>query len=303
MNPSTSIAQSRPQPLATDTEQLRSTANRLRRDVIRMVHAAGCGHPGGPLGLAEMLTVLYFHEMAADPACAEHAQRDRLVLSNGHCCAGLYSVLARRGYFPVSELARFRKFGSRLQGHPHFGHLPGIEMSTGSLGTGVSVAGGMALGARIDGSPARIYAISSDGESQEGQPWENATAAVHRRLGNLTLLLDWNGIQIDGRCEEVMDTGDLGAKYAAFGWHVQEVDGHDVEALIAALAAARDETQRPSLLACRTLIGKGVSFMEDRSDFHGKAPDDAEARAALAELGDPNPEDLDHLNPSLWEDS
>lgn len=272
----------------------------MRRDVIRMVHAAGCGHPAGPLGMAEMISALYFHEMAVDPDCADHPERDRFVLSNGHCCAALYSTLARRGFFPSAQLADFRKFGSPLQGHPHRGAIPGIEMSTGSLGTGVSVAGGMALAAKLDGSESRVYAITSDGENQEGQPWENATAAVHHGLSNLTLLLDWNGIQIDGRTKDVMDPGDLAAKYAAFGWHALTVDGHDLNALLDALAAAREETRRPSFLACRTIIGKGVSYMEDKPDFHGKAPNDDEARQALAELGDPHPDDLNHSAAHHW---
>lgn len=289
-----------PAPLRTPPAELEAHANRLRRDVIRMVHAAGCGHPGGPLGLAEILTTLYFHEMAVDPEAPEHPLRDRFVLSNGHCCAGLYSVLARRGYFAPTELARFRAFGSPFQGHPHRGSLPGVEMSTGSLGNGVSVAGGMALAARIDGSPARVYAVTSDGESQEGQPWENAEAAAHYGLGNLTLLLDWNGIQIDGFTRDVMDPGDLAAKYDAFGWHTVEVNGHDFGALIEALASAREETARPSLIACHTVIGRGVSYMEDVPDFHGKAPDDEQARLALRELGDPRPDELDHAAAHHW---
>lgn len=295
-----STTSTRPTALRESVAQLEARANRMRRDVIRMVHAAACGHPAGPLGMAEMMSVLYFHEMAVDPAQPEHPQRDRFVLSNGHCCAALYSTLARRGFFPAEDLAQFRKFGSHFQGHPHLGALPGIEMSTGSLGTGVSVAGGMALAAKVDGSPARIYAVTSDGESQEGQPWENATAAAHYGLGNLTLLLDWNGIQIDGRTEDVMNPGDIGAKYAAFGWQVLEVDGHDIQGLIDALAEARADTSRPTLLACRTKIGKGVSYMEDVPDFHGMAPNDEQAVLALQELGDSAPEDLDHNQASHW---
>jgi len=287
-------------PESKDAAEINGIANRIRRDVIRMVHAAGCGHPGGPLGLAEIFATLYFQELRLDPENPDHPLRDRLVLSNGHCCAVLYSSLARRGFFPADSLHTFRKFGSPLQGHPHKGHLPGIEMSTGSLGNGVSVAAGMALAAKMDKLPTRIFAITSDGESQEGQPWEMATAAAHYGLGNLTLLLDWNGIQIDGRTEDVMDPGDIGAKYAAFGWHVQEVDGHDLENLSSALAAAKEETSRPSLLACRTVIGKGVSYMEDVSDFHGMAPNDEQAKLALQELGDPAPEDLNHESPALW---
>ncbi|HEX9792472.1 MAG TPA: transketolase [Planctomycetota bacterium] len=289
-------------PTAPANAVLAAHANRMRRDVVRMAHAAGCGHPGGPLGLAEIFSVLYFERMALDPAQAGHPDRDRLVLSNGHCCAILYTALARRGFFPVEELHTFRKFGSHLQGHPHLGALPGIEMSTGSLGNGVSVAAGMALAHKLDGRAARVYAITSDGENQEGQPWEMATSAVHYGLDNLTLVLDWNGIQIDGRTADVMDTGDLAAKWRAFGWHVEEVDGHDLGALRAAFDAAEAETGRPSLIAARTTIGKGVSFMEDTSAFHGKAPNDAEAVLALGELGDPAPERLDHGDRTLWLD-
>ncbi len=287
-------------PGAPAVEELERIANRLRRDVIRMVHAAGCGHPGGPLGLADLFAVLYFAEMALDPAEPWHPDRDRLVLSNGHCCAILYSALARRGFFPVEELATFRSFGSRLQGHPHYGHLPGVEMSTGSLGNGVSVAAGMALAQRLDGRRSRVFAVTSDGENQEGQPWEMAASAVHDGLGNLTLLLDWNGIQIDGPTSEVLDTGDLAAKWAAFGWHVQTVDGHDPAALLRALEAARGEGRRPSMICCRTIIGKGVSFMENTNAFHGKAPTDEEAVQALRELGDPDPENLDASDPAVW---
>ncbi|MCH2100440.1 MAG: transketolase [Planctomycetes bacterium] len=297
MSPTTSTC---PTALRESIAQLEARSNRMRRDVIRMVHAAACGHPAGPLGMAEMMSVLYFHEMAVDPTQPAHPMRDRFILSNGHCCAALYSTLARRGFFPAKDLAQFRKFGSHFQGHPHLGALPGIEMSTGSLGTGVSVAGGMALAAKVDGSPARIYAVTSDGESQEGQPWENATAAAHYGLGNLTLLLDWNGIQIDGRTEDVMNPGDIGAKYAAFGWQVIEVDGHEIQGLIDALAEARADESRPTLLACRTTIGKGVSYMEDIPDFHGMAPNDEQAIQALRELGDVSPEDLNHEKPAHW---
>ena len=287
-------------PATPTTQELAALANRMRRDVIRMVHAAGCGHPGGPLGLAEIFAALYFAEMAVDPADPRHPQRDRPVLSNGHCCAILYSALARRGFFPLEELHRFRKFGSPLQGHPHYGHLPGVEMSTGSLGNGLSVAAGMALAQKIDGSPARIYAVTSDGENEEGQPWEMATSAVHYGLGNLTLLLDWNGIQIDGPTRKVMDPRDLAAKWRAFGWHVEDIDGHDLGAILAALDRAREESDRPSLLACHTVIGKGVSYMENVATFHGKAPNDEEAVQALRELGDPEPESLDHGRAEHW---
>ena len=265
---------------------LQEKANTLRQDIIRMVHTAGCGHPGGPLGLADIFAALYWAEMKVDPEQPNSPDRDRLVLSNGHCCAVLYSALARRGFFPVDELATFRKFGSRLQGHPHQGGLPGVDMSTGSLGTGVSAAAGMALAHVLDGRSSRVYCITSDGENEEGQVWEMATSSVHYGLSNLTLILDWNGIQIDGATKDVMDVGDLAAKWEAFGWHVQRVPGHDLPAILAALDAARDETERPSILACQTTIGKGVSYMENTSAFHGMAPNDAQAEQALTELAD-----------------
>lgn len=289
-----------PAPAAPSQDELARVANRLRRDVIRMVHAAGCGHPGGPLGLADLFAALYFAELRVDPAHPDHPSRDRLVLSNGHCCAILYSALARRGFFEPASLASFRKMGSPFQGHPHYGHLPGVEMSTGSLGNGVSVAAGMALGHKIDGNPGRVYAVTSDGENEEGQVWEMATSSTHYELGNLTLILDWNGIQIDGPTKQVMDTGDLSAKWRAFGWHVQEIDGHDLPTIRAALRAAEDEKHRPSILCCRTTIGKGVSYMEDTAAFHGKAPSDEECVQALRELGDPEPESLDHEDARHW---
>ncbi len=265
-------------------ELVLATAHQIRLDALEMVHQAGCGHPGGPLGMAEMLAVLYRTQMRFDPAQPDEMGRDRFVLSNGHTCAGLYSILSQVGFFDRTMLRSFRKLGSPLQGHPHRGSLPGVDMSTGSLGTGLSVAAGMALAAKADGRDLRVYASTSDGENQEGQPWEMATSAVHYDLDNLCLMLDWNGIQIDGNTSDVMDAGDLRAKWEAFGWHALEIDGHDVDALYAAFEEAKAEKGRPSILCCRTSIGKGVSFMEDTSAFHGCAPDDEQYETALAEL-------------------
>lgn len=265
--------------------EVERTARGVREDIIRMVNAAGCGHPGGPLGMADFMATLFVAHLNLKPENRDAPDRDRFILGNGHTCAGYYSLLAQRGLFPREELLEFRKFGSRLQGHPHRSAELGIDMSTGSLGTGLSVGVGMALAARLDGHGSRIYVASSDGESQEGQIWEAATAAAHYGLANLTVLVDFNNVQIDGHMRDVMDVRDLREKYTAFGWHAMDVDGHDVEAIHQALCDAKTESERPSALICHTVIGKGVSFMEDQPGWHGVAPDNEQAAAALAELG------------------
>jgi transketolase len=265
--------------------RIRRAAHQIRLDAIEMTHAATCGHPGGPLGMAEMLATLVLEHLRLDPKNPKWPQRDRFVLSNGHTCAGLYSILSQLGFFSRDLLPTFRKFGSPLQGHPHYGDLPGVEMATGSLGNGLSAAAGMALIAKMDGLAVRVYATSSDGENQEGQPWEQATSSVHYELDNLCVLLDWNNVQIDGHVEEVMSVGDLAAKWAAFGWFVQSIDGHDVLAIHQALLRAKGEKGRPSMIVCKTTLGKGVSFMENNPKFHGTAPNDAEFARALRELG------------------
>jgi len=279
----------RPEPGAPLTPDriraIRRAAHQIRLDAIEMTHEATCGHPGGPLGMAEMLATLFLTKMRVDPRRPDWRERDRFVLSNGHTCAGLYSILSQLGFFPREELKTFRKFGARLQGHPHYGELPGVEMATGSLGNGLSAAAGMALAAKRDGLPTRVYGTTSDGENQEGQPWEQATSSVHYRLDNLCLMLDWNNIQIDGLVEKVMSVGNLAAKWGAFGWFVQEVDGHDVAQIHAALTRAESEKGRPSMIVCKTTLGKGVSFMENNPKFHGTAPTDQEYAKALAELG------------------
>jgi transketolase len=261
-------------------------ARQVRIDVVNMVHAAACGHPGGPIGMADFMATLWLGHINISPDNLHDPKRDRFVLGNGHTCAGYYSLLAQKGLIPREELISFRKLGSRLQGHPHRSAEMGIDMSTGSLGTGLSAAQGMALAAKINGwDETRVYATSSDGESQEGQIWEAATSAAHYGLGNLTVLVDFNNIQIDGHMRDVMDVRDLRVKYEAFGWHALDVDGHDINAIDAALCEARSISDRPSALICHTKIGKGVSFMEDQAGWHGVAPDDEQARAALAELG------------------
>ncbi|MDP6761305.1 MAG: transketolase [Planctomycetota bacterium] len=260
-------------------------ARRVRIDTIEMTHAAKCGHPGGPLGMADFMATLFMAHLRLDGETLHDPDRDRLVLGNGHTCAGLYSLLSQKGLFPPELLATFRKLGSPLQGHPHRNPELGIDMSTGSLGNGLSVGVGMALAARLNGWSSRIYVASSDGESQEGQIWEAATSAAHYGLSNLCVLVDFNNIQIDGVMREVMDVRDLRAKYEAFGWHAVDVDGHDIDAVDGALCEARETDDRPSAIICHTTLGKGVSFMENEAGWHGVAPDDEQATRALAELG------------------
>jgi len=266
-------------------EEIRAAANTVRQDSVRMTNAATCGHPGGPMGMADFMSTLFLAHLNLDADNRHDPKRDRFILGNGHTCAGLYSLLAQKGLFSRESLLEFRKFGSPLQGHPHRNLDLGIDMSTGSLGNGLSVGVGMALAAKQNGWGTRVYVASSDGESQEGQIWEAATAAAHYGLANLTVMVDFNNIQIDGVMREVMDVLDLREKYAAFGWHAVDVDGHDVDAIDAALCAAKEETTRPSAIICHTTIGKGVSFMEDKAAWHGVAPNDEQAREALAELG------------------
>lgn len=269
--------------------EIQQTAHQVREDVVRMVHAAACGHPGGPLGMADFLSTLFLEHFNLTPENRHAPDRDRFILGNGHTCAGYYALLARKGLIPQEELMSFRKFGSRLQGHPHRNLDMGIDFSTGSLGNSLSVAVGMALGARLAGYENRVYSISSDGESQEGQIWEAATSASHYRLGNLTVIVDFNNIQIDGEMRKVMDVRDLRAKYEAFGWHAMDVDGHDVLAVHDALEAAHAVTDRPSALIAHTTIGKGVSFMEGKASWHGVAPNDEQAAQALEELAQSAP--------------
>jgi len=265
--------------------EIHAAANTVRQDSVRMTNAATCGHPGGPMGMADFMSTLFLAHLNLDAVNRHDPERDRFILGNGHTCAGLYSLLAQKDLIPTESLLDFRKFGSPLQGHPHRNLDLGIDMSTGSLGNGLSVGAGMALAAKQNGWSTRVYVASSDGESQEGQIWEAATAAAHFGLSNLTVMVDFNNIQIDGVMREVMNVRDLREKYEAFGWHAVDVDGHDIDAVDAALCAAREETVRPSAIICHTKIGKGVSFMEDKAAWHGVAPNDEQAQEALAELG------------------
>ena len=264
--------------------ELKKLACKARMGVLTSTHGAKAGHPGGSLSAADALTYLYFKEMKVDPADPKAEGRDRFVLSKGHAAPGLYSVLALRGYFPVEDLATLRHTDSYLQGHPNMNTVPGVDMSTGSLGQGVSAACGMALAAKYKKQPSRVYALLGDGELQEGEVWEAAMFAAHYKLDDLCLLADLNGLQIDGAVADVMSPAPVDEKFKAFGFFVQVIDGHDFEALEAAFAAAKAEKGRPSAILLKTTKGKGVSFMENNVGWHGKAPNDAEYEQGMAEL-------------------
>jgi transketolase len=264
--------------------QLQSKANEVRQDVIKMLLKAGSGHAAGPLGMADVFTALYFSVMCHDPQNPQWPDRDRLVLSNGHICPILYATLAHAGYFPVEELMTLRQINSRLQGHPHNRSLPGVENSSGPLGQGISQAVGMALTGRLDNKNHQVYCVMSDGEHNEGQTWEAIMLAAKYRLHNLAVIIDRNNIQIDGFTEEVMPLDSLKNKYEAFNWHVLEVDGHNIEAIIDACHQAKAIFERPVAIIAHTIPGKGVDFMENTPLWHGKAPSSQEAQKALSEL-------------------
>ena len=265
---------------------IRSTCTQVRRDIINMTAKAGCGHPGGSLSIVEALVALYFEKMNIDPQNPKMDDRDRFVLSKGHAAPALYSVLARRGFFSTDEFANFRQVGSILQGHPDMKRCPGVDASTGSLGQGISIAAGMALGAKAQGKKYHVYTVIGDGESQEGLVWEACMAAAHYKLDNLTILLDNNGLQIDGSNDEVMSLGDIAAKFRAFGLEVIEVaDGNDYDQVLAALNQPIVEG-KPRLIWLKTVKGKGVSYMENQVGWHGKAPNAEQRDQALAELAD-----------------
>lgn len=265
--------------------ELEENARCLRRHIIRMTAQAGSGHPGGSLSAADLVSALYFHELNLDPQRPDWPDRDRFVLSKGHAAPVLYAALAERGFFPVSELDSLRRLSSRLQGHPDMRKLPGVEISSGSLGQGLSVANGMALAGRLDQRPYRVYVMLGDGENEEGQIWEAAMLAAHYRLDNLLAIVDCNGLQIDGPITEVLSPEPLDAKWRAFGWAVEQVDGHDMEQILAAFARARRRLGQPTVVLARTIKGKGCSFMEHAVGWHGTAPNPAQAEQALAELG------------------
>lgn len=267
-------------------KQLEIAATKVRMGVIEGVHAAKAGHPGGSLSVADTLTYLYMHRMNVDPKNPAMPDRDRLVLSKGHTAPALYAVLAERGFFPVEELKTLRKIGSRLQGHPSMGKLPGIDMSTGSLGQGISTACGMALSGKISSDTYKVYTVLGDGEIEEGQVWEAAMFAAHYKLDNLVAVVDNNGLQIDGKISEVMSPYPIDEKFKAFGWHVICIDGHDFDQIEAAFNEAETVLNQPTVIIQKSVKGKGVSFMENQVGWHGKAPNDEEYAIAMKELGD-----------------
>ena len=263
---------------------LELTAAKGRRLGMEMVFRAASGHIGGSFSAMDILTELYFEEMRIDPAAPRAPGRDRFVLSKGHCTPALYSILALRGYFPEKDLELFRSIKGHMSGHPDMVHVPGVDMSTGSLGQGISAAVGMALAGKLDGAPYRVYALLGDGEVEEGEVWEAAMSAAKYGLDNLCAIVDVNGLQIDGRTADVMPSEPLDAKFAAFNWHVIKVDGHDFDALRAAFAETRQVKGQPTVLIAKTVKGKGVSFMENDAGWHGKAPNAEQYEKAMAEL-------------------
>ena len=264
--------------------ELKKRANDVRKGIVTAVHSAKAGHPGGSLSAADMYTFLYFEEMNIDPADPKKADRDRFVLSKGHTAPGLYSTLANRGYFPVEDLKTLRKLGSYLQGHPCMQHIPGVDMSSGSLGQGISTAVGMALGAKLDNKDFRVYTLLGDGEIQEGQVWEAAMFAGHRQLDNLVVIVDNNGLQIDGAIDEVCSPYPIDKKFEAFNFHVINIDGHDFDQIAAAFDEAKATKGMPTAIIAKTVKGKGVSFMEDKAAWHGTAPNDEQYAVAMADL-------------------
>lgn len=268
-----------------DKLALQKTANEVRKGIVTAVHSAKAGHPGGSLSAADIFTYLYFEEMNIDPKDPKKADRDRFVLSKGHTAPGLYSTLANRGYFPVEDLKTLRQLGSYLQGHPDMKHIPGVDMSSGSLGQGVSAAVGMALSAKLSGDSYRVYTLLGDGEIQEGQVWEASMFAGHRKLDNLVVMVDNNGLQIDGKIEDVCSPYPIGDKFKAFNFHVIEnVDAHDFDAIKAAFDEARATKGQPTAIVFKSTKGKGVSFMENNASWHGTAPNDEQYAVAMEDL-------------------
>ena len=264
--------------------ELKKIANEVRKGIVTAVHSAKAGHPGGSLSAADIYTYLYFEEMNIDPKDPKMESRDRFVLSKGHTAPGLYSTLANRGYFPVEDLTTLRKLGSYLQGHPSMQYIPGVDMSSGSLGQGISAAVGMALGAKLSGKDFRVYTLLGDGEIQEGQVWEAAMFAAHRKLDNLVVIVDNNNLQIDGAISDVCSPYPIDKKFEAFNFHVINVDAHDFDALRAAFAEARATKGQPTCIVAKSVKGKGVSFMENNVAWHGTAPNDEQYAQAMADL-------------------
>ncbi|MBP3665106.1 MAG: transketolase [Tyzzerella sp.] len=267
-----------------NTLELKKIANEVRKGIITSVHSAKAGHPGGSLSAADIYTYLYFEELNVDPQNPSKPDRDRFVLSKGHTAPGYYSVLAQRGFFPVEDLVKFRHINTYLQGHPCMQHVPGVDMSSGSLGQGISAAVGMAISAKLTNDDYRVYTLLGDGEIQEGQVWEAAMLAGHRKLDNLVVIVDNNGLQIDGKIEDVNSPYPIDKKFEAFNFHVINIDGHDFEQIAAALKEAKETKGKPTAIIAKTIKGKDVSFMENNAGWHGKAPNDEEFAIAMADL-------------------
>ena len=265
-------------------KELKRISANIKRGALEAVFSASSGHPGGSLSIADLLTYLYFEKMTVDPKDPKAEDRDRFVLSKGHTAPALYAALAERGYFPREDLKTFRHIDSYLQGHPDMKGTPGVDMTTGSLGLGFSAACGMALSAKISGESYRVYSVLGDGESEEGQVWEAAMFAAHKKLDNLCIFLDYNGLQIDGPISEVNDPSPLDSKFEAFGWNVLVIDGHDIEAIDSAVKAAKACKGKPTAIICRTVKGKGVSFMENSVKWHGSAPNEEQYKQAVSEI-------------------
>jgi len=268
-----------------DLKELKKIANKIRIDVIKAVYNAGSGHPGGSLSAADILTALYFDEMNIDPNNPKMDGRDKFILSKGHACPAQYAALGERGYYPVEDMMSLRKLGSKFQGHPNMHYVKGIEMSTGSLGQGFSASVGMALSYKLDCSEGRIYTLLGDGELQEGLVWEAAMAAAHYKLDNMVVIVDWNGLQIDGNNDDVMTVKPVDEKFKSFGFNVLVIDGHDFEQIFKALDSAREYKGKPTAIIAKTHKGEGVSFMKDEAGWHGKAPNEEECKKAILELG------------------
>lgn len=268
----------------TDIKDLEKMAKQVRRGIIEEVYSAQSGHPGGSLSIADIMTVLYFNEMNINEKEPKWEDRDRLVLSKGHCSPALYSCLANRGYFPIEDLKTFRNINSYLQGHPDMKKVPGVDMTSGSLGQGLSIANGMAIAAKLDNKDYRVYCVLGDGEIEEGQVWEAAMAANKYKLDNLCVIVDNNNLQIDGTIEEVMSSYPIDEKFKSFGFQVINIDGHDIDEIIKAFEVAKDIKGKPTCIIAKTVKGKGISFMENQVSWHGKAPNDEQYEVAKQEL-------------------
>ncbi len=270
----------------TDVKELEKTANQIRIGIVKEVYHGKSGHPGGSLSCADILTVLYFNQMNIDPRMPDSQTRDRFVLSKGHASPALYSTLAERGYFDKEKLLTFRGIDSVLQGHPDMKHIPGVDMSTGSLGQGLSCANGMAMASKLNKDGNRVYCLVGDGEIEEGQIWEAAMSASHYKLDNLCVIVDNNNLQIDGSIEEVMSSYPIDEKFKSFGFHIINIDGHNIQEIINAFNEAKTTKGKPTVIIAKTIKGKGVSFMENQVGWHGKAPNEEQYKIAVQELGE-----------------